>query len=47
MTETARTYAIVLYELGIPEEMVREAVKLLKENPAQAKEMAAAAGITI
>ena len=33
MTETARTYAIVLYELGIPEEMVREAVKLLKENP--------------
>ena len=33
MTETARTYAIVRYELGIPEEMVREAVKLLKENP--------------
>ena len=33
MTETARTYAIVLYELGIPEDMVREAVKLLKENP--------------
>ena len=33
MTETARTYAIVLYELGIPVEMVREAVKLLKENP--------------
>ena len=33
MTETARTYAIVLYELSIPEDMVREAVKLLKENP--------------
>ena len=33
MTETARTYAIVLYELGIPEEMVRKAAELLKENP--------------
>ena len=33
MTETARMYAIVLYELGIPEEMVRKAAELLKENP--------------
>ena len=33
MTETARTYAIVLYELGIPENMIRATAQLLKENP--------------
>lgn len=33
MTETARTYAVVLYELGIPENMVRESTQLFRENP--------------
>lgn len=33
MTETARTYAIVLYELKIPGYMVEEAAKLFKNHP--------------
>lgn len=33
MTETARTYAIVLYELDIPGQMVEDAAKLFKDNP--------------
>lgn len=32
MTETARTYAVVLYELDIPGQMVREAANLFKDN---------------
>lgn len=33
MTEIARTYATVLYELGIPETMTGEIVRLFRENP--------------
>ena len=33
MTEKARTYAIVLYELGIPGQMVEGAVSIFKESP--------------
>lgn len=33
MTEKARTYARVLYELSIPEDMARDAFKLFEENP--------------
>ena len=33
MTETARRYAIVLYELEIPGQMVKNAADVIKENP--------------
>lgn len=33
MTEKARTYAIVLYELGIPGEMVEDAARIFTDNP--------------
>ena len=33
MTEKARTYAIVLYELGIPGQMVEGAVSIFNESP--------------
>lgn len=33
MTEKARTYAKVLYELSIPEDMAKDAFRLFEENP--------------
>ena len=33
MTEQARIYGTVLFELDIPEEMTDQAVTLLRENP--------------
>ena len=33
MTEQARIYGAVLFELDIPQEMVEQAAALLRENP--------------